>query len=77
MSVSPSDSARVLPVAGDVVGWKQPEHAHALGWAHAYGPGPFEVVRVVEDQETSAWLVLKTRLGEKAVNAVWLSFLGG
>ena len=63
-----------LPRPGQQVRWSQPWHAHAIGWADAYGPGPFEVVRVVDkaEQGLPAGVVLKTGLGEREINAVWL-----
>jgi hypothetical protein len=63
-----------LPRPGNLVGWRDTQHAQAHGWVDAYGPGPFEVVGVVDhgEQGLPAGLVLKTRLGEQEVNAVWL-----
>src|SRR3954451_2909484 len=63
-----------LPRPGQQVRWRQPWHANAIGWADAYGPGPFEVVRVVDkaEQGLPAGGVLKTGLGEREINAVWL-----
>jgi hypothetical protein len=64
-----------LPRPGQQVRWRQPEHAHALGWQDAYGPGPFEVVRVVDkaDLGIPAGVVVKTDLGEREINEVWLA----
>ena len=64
----------MLPCPGQWVRWRQPWHAHAIGWADAYGPGPFEVVRVVDKsgQGIPAAVVLKTDLGDREVNTVWL-----
>ena len=64
-----------LPRPGQQVRWSQPWHAHAIGWADAYGPGPFEVVRVVDkaEQGLPAGVVLRTDLGEREINEVWLA----
>jgi CheY-like chemotaxis protein len=64
-----------LPRPGQWVRWRDPRHAHAIRWLYAYGPGPFEVVRVVPrgSQGLPAGIVLKTDLGEKEVNEVWLT----
>jgi CheY-like chemotaxis protein len=63
-----------LPRPGQWARWRQPWHAHAIGWADAYGPGPFEVVGVVDKsgQGIPAAVVLKTDLGDREVNTVWL-----
>src|SRR4051812_22327300 len=42
-----SESAPAWALPGAKAHWKDPRHARALGWADAYGPGPFEVVGVV------------------------------
>ena len=70
---SPEGMSKV-PEAGQWVRWRQPRHAYAIGWADAYGPGPFEVVRVVDKsgQGIPAAVVLKTDLGDREVNTVWL-----
>jgi hypothetical protein len=67
--------AAMIPRPGMRVGWRDPRHAHALGWLEAYGPGPFEVVRVVDkaDQGIPAAVLLRTHLGEREINAVWLA----
>ena len=63
-----------LPLPGQRVRWREPRHAHALGWADAYGQGPFEVVGIVDKSGLGipAAVVLKTELGEREVNTVWL-----
>ena len=67
-----------LPPQGRKVGWLDPRHARALGWEDAYGPGPFEVVRVVDKSPLGIppALIVKTRLGEKEINQVWLAPVG-
>lgn len=67
-----------LPWWGRLVTWCDPRHAHCLCWDEWYGPGPFEVVRVVEHtaEGVPPGLVLKTRLGEREVNSVWLVPVG-
>jgi hypothetical protein len=46
-----------------------------LWWDETYGPGPFEVVGVVDHtpDDIPQGLLLKTRLGEREVNSVWLA----
>ncbi len=60
---------------GDLVHWKDHRHAHILGWADAYGPGPFVVVRLVDKSHLGipACAVLRTKLGEREINEVWLT----
>jgi hypothetical protein len=57
-----------------LVSWRHPAQARAWGWAEAFGPGPFEVVRAVDHsaQGLRPGLVLKTLLGEFEVSEVWL-----
>jgi hypothetical protein len=64
-----------LPPLGRKVRWRDPRHARALGWEEAYGPGPFEVVRVVDKsrQGIPPAVVVRTRLGEREINQVWLT----
>jgi hypothetical protein len=66
------------PRPGDLVHWKDGRHALALGWAEAYGPGPFVVVRVVDKSHLGipACVVLRTRLGEREINEFWLTPFG-
>jgi len=69
------DKARAaLPRPGQQVRWRQPEHAHALGWAATLGTGPFEVVGVVDKSEQGIppAVIIKTQLGEREINSVWL-----
>jgi hypothetical protein len=63
---------------GDLVHWKDGRHARALGWADALGPGPFVVLRVVDKAHLGipACVVLRTRLGEREINEVWLTRFG-
>ena len=64
-----------LPRPGQQVRWRQPRHANAIGWLDAYGPGPFEVVGVVDKSEQAlpAGVIVKTDLGEREINTVWLA----
>ena len=68
-----------LPEPGQKVYWRCRRHAHALGWAHAFGPGPFPVVRVVDNSEQAlpAGVVVQTLLGEREINEVWLALPQG
>jgi CheY-like chemotaxis protein len=63
-----------LPRPGQRVCWRDAWHAHAIRWLYAYGPGPFEVVGVVDKsgQGLPAGVLIKTHLGEKEVSEVWL-----
>jgi hypothetical protein len=64
-----------LPPPAPKVRWRDPRHARALCWEDAYGPGPFEVVRVVDKspQGIPPAVVVKTRLGDREINEVWLT----
>jgi hypothetical protein len=68
-----------LPQPGQLVCWRNPRHAHALGWTNAYGPGPFVAVGTVDKshQGIPAAVIVETKLGEKEVNQVWLELAGG
>lgn len=72
-TVFSSHRMRELAWRGCLVRWRDPRHAQCLGWDEWYGPGPFEVVRVVDHtaEDLPPGLVLKTRLGEREVNSVW------
>lgn len=63
-----------LPNPGSLVHWRDLRHARCLGWEQTYGPGPFEVVHVVDrtSEEIPPGIVLKTRLGHREINSVWL-----
>jgi hypothetical protein len=42
---------------------------------HRYGPGPFEIVRIVDKAELGISLgVVRTKLGDRDINEVWLVF---
>jgi len=64
-----------LPRPGQFVYWRNNRHAHALGWVDAYGPGPFIVVDTVDNShlDVPASLILRTQLGDRPVNQVWLA----
>ncbi len=68
-----------LPQPGHLVYWRNLRHAHALGWVDAYGPGPFVAVGTVDKshQGIPAAVVLRTRLGDREVNQVWLALTAG
>jgi hypothetical protein len=63
-----------LPCPGQKVCWRDRQHALAIGWLAAYGPGPFEVVRVVDKShlDIPPAVVVRTNLGEREINLVWL-----
>jgi hypothetical protein len=62
------------PQPGDVVAWRHPRMACALGRFHAYGPGPFEVVFVFyqEGRSSPSFLLVRTPFGERKIEAAWL-----
>jgi hypothetical protein len=64
---------------GQKVRWRCPRHARAIGWLDAHGPGPFEVVGLVDKshQGIPPAVVVRTGLGEREINAVWLAAEGG
>jgi len=63
-----------LPEPGHLVRWRCCRHAKAIGWADAYGFGPFVVLRVVDRSQDGIpqGLVLQTLRGESEINEVWL-----
>jgi hypothetical protein len=64
-----------LPRPGQKVCWRNPEQARAFGWVALFGPGPFEVVRLVNKSThgLAAGLAVLTRLGEREIPEVWLA----
>jgi hypothetical protein len=64
----------VLPRPGEKVWWRDLRHARALCWAEILGPGPFEVLRIVDksEQGLAAGLILRTQIGEREISEVWL-----
>ena len=62
-------------IPGQFVRWKDPQRALRDGLVDALGPGPFEVVAVVDrgGPGLPRGLVLKTQLGEEEVNEFWLT----
>jgi len=48
---------------------------HGLCAANILGPGPFEAVQVVDESEQglAAGLILRTQIGEREINEVWLT----
>jgi hypothetical protein len=64
----------VLPRPGEQVRWRHPRLAFALGRFSAYGPGPFQVVAVVDrgGRDAPLALLVQTELGEREIDAVWL-----
>jgi hypothetical protein len=67
-----------LPRPGQKVRWRSLRHARAIGWLDAYGHGPFEVVAVVDKSHLgiSVAVVVRTNLGEREINVVWLTAEG-
>ena len=64
-----------LPRPGQKVRWRNPHHARVWGWEDVFGPGPFEVVRIVDkcDHGLGLDLILHTELGEREIPEVWLA----
>jgi hypothetical protein len=64
-----------LPRPSHQVRWRNPQHARDWGWEELFGPGPFEVVRTVEQKYRglAAGLVLRTKIGEWEISNVWLA----
>jgi hypothetical protein len=66
------------PTPGELVRWRCSRHAKAIGWADAFGTGPFLTLRVV-DRSTDGipcGVVVQTRRGEREINEVWLALDG-
>lgn len=66
--------AEPLAQPGQVVRWRHPRRACALGLFNVFGPGPFEVVGVVDerDQDRPLAFIIQTQSGEKEINAAWV-----
>ncbi len=64
-----------LPRPGQKVSWRDPGHAREWGWADLFGPGPFEVVRVVDkrDRGLAPDFTLRTAIGEWDISGFWLA----
>jgi hypothetical protein len=76
MSTPPvSEALRELPRPSRQARWWDPCRARAWGWEAVFGPGPFEVVRLVDrsDQGLGTGVVVRTGLGEREISAVWLA----
>ena len=60
---------------GQLVRWRNPEQANAYGWMETYGSGPFEVLFVIDKrwQDLPDGLIVKTMLGEREINSIWLA----
>jgi hypothetical protein len=63
-----------LPQPGQEVRWRHPRRALALGWFHAFGPGPFQFVGIVDqpDPDSPPAFIIKTESGEKEIDAHWV-----
>jgi hypothetical protein len=68
-----------LPRPGQKVCWRDPGSVQASGWEEVFGPGPFEVVRMVDksDRGLAAGLILRTKMGEWEIPEVWLAIADG
>jgi hypothetical protein len=67
-----------LPHPGQKVRWRNGERARARGWEELFGPGPYEVVGIVDnsDRGLAAHIVLRTNMGEREIPEVWLELVG-
>jgi hypothetical protein len=63
-----------LPQPGEVVRWRHPRLAFALGWFNAFGPGPFEVVGILDSDDLGPPLsvLVKTPFGDEPIDARWV-----
>jgi hypothetical protein len=63
-----------LPLPGQQVRWRHPRLALALGRFNAFGPGPFEVLEVIDrrDQGGALLLLVRSSAGVREIPAVWL-----
>jgi hypothetical protein len=66
-----------LPRPGQQVRWRNPQDARGGGWQDVFGPGPFEVVRIVDhsDLGLATGVVVRTALGEQEISEVWLTLV--
>jgi hypothetical protein len=64
---------------GQEVRWRHPRRALALGWFHVIGPGPFEVIAVLDRRERGLplSLLIRTPSGNQEVEAVLLAPVDG
>jgi hypothetical protein len=64
-----------LPRPGQKVRWRNRRRARAFGWEDLFGPGPYEVVGLVDrsDWGLAANIVLRTNMGERTIPEVWLA----
>jgi hypothetical protein len=62
------------PLPGQQVRWRHPWRAFALGRFHVYGPGPFEVLAVIDQGGLGPplALVVQTEFGPREIDAAWL-----
>ncbi len=76
MTTAPIPQVRPeLPRPGQKLSWRDPGRAWAWGWADLFGPGPFEVVRVVDkrDRGLAPDFILRTAIGEWEISGFWLA----
>jgi hypothetical protein len=68
-----------LPQPDQKVRWRNPAYAQKCGWEDLFGPGPFEVVRIVDHGKygLARGLVLLTGMGKCEVPEVWLALADG
>jgi hypothetical protein len=64
-----------LPRPGQKVRWRDPQDARRCGWEAVFGPGPYEVVGIVDrgGRGLATNIVLRTGMGEREIPEVWLA----
>ncbi len=71
MNAAPLPEPHAQP--GQQVRWRHPRLAMARGWFSVYGPGPFEVVRLVpEDARFPTAYLVKTPAGLQQLSVWWV-----
>lgn len=63
-----------LPSPGQKVRWRNPQQDRGYGWEDVLGPGPFDVVRLVDhsNDRFPTGVVLRTKV-RREIDEVWLA----
>ena len=72
---TPPQRMPTLPRPGQQVRWRDLAGVRAWHWTEVFGPGPFEVVGLVDhsDQCLAAGVLVRTLIGEREISEVWLA----
>jgi hypothetical protein len=64
-----------LPRPGQKVRWRNRRRARVYGWEDLFGPGPYEVVGLVDrsNRGLATNIVLRTNMGEREIPEVGLA----